>query len=156
MEKTEEKKEQKSPEEVKGEVKEVEKEENKEELKEVKEEKGEKVKEKETSLEKKEEKKIPEIRPGDTIKVYERVKEKDKIKIHPFEGIVIARKHGNEIGATITVRTIRSGVGMEKTFPIHSPIIEKIEIVKRGKVRRAKLYYLRKAVGKKAKVKEKK
>jgi len=128
---------------------------DKEEKEEVgKEKTKEEKEEKEESQEEKE--KIPEIHPGDTIKIYERVKEKDKIKIHPFEGVVIAKKHGNEIGATITVRTIRSGVGMEKIFPIHSPIIEKIEIVKRGKVRRAKLYYLRKAIGKKAKVKEKK
>ena len=161
MEKTEEKTDKKPVEEDKEgvrkeEIKEIKEKEVEEKIKETKDKKEEKEKEEKTSSEKKEEKKLPEIHPGDTIKVYERVKEKDKIKIHPFEGVVIAKKHGEEIGATITVRAIRSGVGMEKIFPIHSPIIEKIEIIKRGKVRRAKLYYLRKAIGKKAKVKEKK
>ena len=103
-----------------------------------------------------EERKIPDIHSGDTIKIYERVKEKDKIKIHPFEGIVIARKHGKEAGATITVRRVISGIGVEKIFPIHSPSIQKIEIIKRGKVRRAKIYHLRRVKGKKVKIKEKK
>ena len=83
---------------------------------------------------------LPEIRPGDTVRVYQ--------ALQSFEGIVIARKHGKGISATITVRAVISGVGVEKVFPIHSPIIKKIEIIKKGKVRRAKLYYLRKLEGK--------
>jgi len=95
--------------------------------------------------------KLPEVRPGDTVCVYQKIREKDKERIQTFEGIVVARKHGKEIGATITVRKEISGIGVERIFPIHSPIIEKIEILKRGKVRRAKLYYLRKAKGRKSK-----
>jgi large subunit ribosomal protein L19 len=97
---------------------------------------------------------LPDIRPGDTVRVYQRIKEKDKERIQAFEGQVLARKHGREAGATITVRKEVSGVGVEKIFPLHSPTIEKIEIVRRGKARRAKLYYLREAVGKRAKIKE--
>ncbi|MBZ9569898.1 50S ribosomal protein L19 [Patescibacteria group bacterium] len=107
-----------------------------------------------------------DIRPGDTIKVYQKIKEtlkkdktstgkEDKEKIQVFEGIVLARKHGKEIGATITVRKIISGVGVERIFPLHSPTIEKIEVLRRGRVRRAKLYYLRKVRGKKARLKRK-
>lgn len=96
---------------------------------------------------------LPDIRPGDTVCVYQKIKEGDKEKVQAFKGIVIARKHGKEIGATITVRREISGIGTEKIFPLHSPVIEKIEILKRGKVRRAKLYYLRRAKGKKAKLK---
>ena len=92
--------------------------------------------------------KLPEIRPGDTVRVYEKWFDGKKERIQMFEGIVIARKHGEEIGATITVRRVIDGVGVEKTFPLHSPNIEKIEIVKRAKVRRAKLYYLRRIIGK--------
>ncbi|MDI6603258.1 MAG: 50S ribosomal protein L19 [Patescibacteria group bacterium] len=88
---------------------------------------------------------LPEVRPGDTVCVYQKVKEGEKEKIQAFEGTVIARKHGKEIGATITVRKEISGIGCEKIFPLHSPTIEKIEILKRGKVKKAKLYYLRKA-----------
>ena len=98
---------------------------------------------------------LPEIKPGDTVKVYQKIKEKDKERLQAFEGIVLARKHGKGISATITVRKVISGVGVEKIFPIHSPNIEKIEILKRSKVRRAKLYYLRTAKGKKAKLKRK-
>ena len=111
---------------------------------------------------------LPDIRPGDTVKVYQKIKEvakkskskssdKKEIKerIQVFEGLVIVRKHGKEVGATITVRKIISGIGVERVFPIHLPAIEKIEIVKRGKVRRAKLYYLRKAGSKKARLKRK-
>ena len=98
---------------------------------------------------------LPDIRPGDTVLVHQKIKEKDKERIQVFEGIVIARKHGKGISATITVRRVISGIGVEKVFPIHSPTIERIEISKRGKVRRAKLYYLRKAKGKKAKLKRK-
>jgi len=96
---------------------------------------------------------LPDIRPGDTVQVHQKIKEGDKKRIQIFEGVVVARKHGKESGATITVRKIISGIGVERIFPIHSPTIEKIEISKRGKVRRAKLYYLRKAKGKKSKLK---
>ena len=97
---------------------------------------------------------LPDIRPGDTVRVSQKIKEGEKEKIQIFEGLVIARKHRKEMGATITVRKVISGIGVERIFPIHSPTIEKIEILKRGKVRRAKLYYLRKAKGKKAKIKK--
>ncbi len=89
---------------------------------------------------------------GDTIKVYARIKEGARERVQVFEGTVIARKHGG-IQETVTVRRMSYGVGVEKTFPIHSPNIEKFEIVRKGKVRRAKLYYLRSRVGKAAKVK---
>jgi len=97
---------------------------------------------------------LPEIRAGDTVRVEEKMKEKEKEKIQVFEGMVIARKHRKEIGATITVRREISGIGVERIFPIHSPLI-KIKILKKGKVRRAKLYYLRGLKGKKAKIREK-
>jgi len=107
----------------------------------------------------------PDLRPGDVVEVYQKIKEtpkkgkpstgqEDKERIQSFEGLVIARKHGKGITATITVRKVMSGIGVERIFPLHSPTIEKIEILKRGKVRRAKLYYLRKAKRKKAKLKE--
>jgi len=99
---------------------------------------------------------LPDVRPGDTVRIYQKIKEGDKERVQTFEGLVIARKHGKGISATITVRKVILGVGMERILPIHSPIIEKIEILKRGKVRRAKLYYLRKAKGKKARLKKKK
>jgi len=98
---------------------------------------------------------LPNIQPGDTVKVYQKIKEKDKERLQAFEGIVLARKHGKGISATITVRKVISGIGVEKIFPIHSPIIEKIEVLKRSKVRRAKLYYLRTAKGKKARLRKK-
>jgi len=99
-------------------------------------------------------KELPNIKPGDTVKVYQKIKEKDKERLQAFEGVVLARKHGKGISATITVRKVISGVGVEKIFPIHSPVIERIEVLKRGKVRRAKLYYLRTAKGKKARLKK--
>ena len=99
-------------------------------------------------------KKIPEVRPGDTVKVYQKIKEGKQEKIQIFEGQVLARKHGKGISATITVRKMVAGIGVEKIFPLHSPVIEKIEIVRRGKTRRAKLYYLRKAKGKRARLKK--
>jgi large subunit ribosomal protein L19 len=89
-------------------------------------------------------KEIENIKSGDLIRVYQKIREGGKEKIQTFEGIVIARKHGKEIGATITVRREISGIGVEKIFPIHSPTIEKIEILKEGKRKRAKLYHLRK------------
>jgi len=87
---------------------------------------------------------VKKIKSGNWVRVYQKVKEGEKERTQVFEGIVIARKHGNEIGATITVRKEISGIGVEKIFPIHSPTIEKIEILKEGKRKRAKLYYLRK------------
>ncbi|OIP75780.1 MAG: 50S ribosomal protein L19 [Parcubacteria group bacterium CG2_30_36_18] len=98
---------------------------------------------------------LPDIRPGDTILVSQKIREGDKERIQDFEGLVIARKHGKEAGATITVRKVILGIGVERIFPLHSPTIKKVEILKRGRVRRAKLYYLRKAKGKKAKLKRK-
>jgi len=98
---------------------------------------------------------LPNIQPGDTVRVYQKIEEKGKERLQLFEGIVLARKHGRGISATITVRRVVAGVGVEKIFPIHSPIIGKIEILKRSKVRRAKLYYLRTAKGKKARLKRK-
>lgn len=98
---------------------------------------------------------LPDIKPGDTIKVHQKIKEGDKDRIQIFEGIVIARKHGKGINATITVRKVVEGVGVERIFPIHSPAIDKIEVIKRVKARRAKLYYLRTAKGTKARLKKK-
>ncbi|MCU0652872.1 MAG: 50S ribosomal protein L19 [Candidatus Pacebacteria bacterium] len=101
------------------------------------------------------EKQIKDIKAGDTVKVYQKYKDKDnKDKVQMFEGMVLCRKHGNEAGAAITVRKIVSGVGVEKIFPLHSPIIEKIEVAKSGKTRRSKLYYLRTAKGRKARLKQ--
>ena len=96
---------------------------------------------------------LPEMRVGDTVRVHVRIKEGSRERIQVFEGTIIARKHGG-IGETITVRRISYGVGCEKVFLLHSPVIEKVETVRHGKVRRAKLYYLRNRVGKAAKVKE--
>jgi large subunit ribosomal protein L19 len=98
---------------------------------------------------------LPGVKPGDTVRIFQKIKEKDKERLQYFEGVVLARKHGKGISATITVRKVASGVGVEKIFPIHSPVIEKIEILKRGKVKRAKLYYLREAKGKKSRLKRK-
>ena len=95
----------------------------------------------------------PSFNVGDTIKVHAKIKEGNRERIQVFEGTVIAKKHGG-ISETVTVRRMSYGVGVEKTFPIHSPNIEKFEVVRRGKVRRAKLYYLRDRVGKAAKVKQ--
>jgi large subunit ribosomal protein L19 len=97
---------------------------------------------------------LPDIKSGDTIKVFQKYKEGDKEKIQVFEGMVLVRKHGKGINSTITVRKVISGVGVERIFPVHSPSIEKFEIVKQGKVRRAKLYYLRDAKGKRARLKK--
>lgn len=97
---------------------------------------------------------MPEIRPGYTIIVYQKIKEAGKERVQPFQGLVIATKHGSGINATITVRKTYGDVAVERIFPIHSPIIEKIKITKKSKVRRAKLYYLRGRFGKKAKMKK--
>ncbi|HDL74888.1 MAG TPA: 50S ribosomal protein L19 [bacterium] len=98
---------------------------------------------------------LPDIRPGDTIKVYQKIKEGKKERIQGFEGLVLARKHGKGVSATITVKRVSKGVGVEKIFPIHLPSIEKIEVLRKGKVRRAKLYYLRTAKGKRARIRRK-
>lgn len=90
-----------------------------------------------------EERKNLGIRAGDTVRVHQKIQEKGKTRIQVFEGLVIARKHGGEPGATFTVRATLSGVGVEKIFTLYSPLIDKIEIVRRSKVRRAKLYYIR-------------
>lgn len=97
---------------------------------------------------------LPDIRPGDTVQVHQKIKEGDKERVQIFEGLVMARKHGKTTGATVSVRRIISGVGVERIFPVHSPTIEKMVVLKRGKVRRAKLYYLRGRKGKKARIKK--
>ncbi|HEX5037698.1 MAG TPA: 50S ribosomal protein L19 [bacterium] len=94
---------------------------------------------------------VPEFRPGDTVRVHAKVKEGDKERIQVYEGVVLRRK-GHAIEATFTVRKISYGIGVERVFPVHSPMIDKIEIMSRGKVRRAKLYYLRDLSGKKARL----
>ena len=105
---------------------------------------------------------LPDIQPGDTIRVHQKVKEgpstgsgQAKERIQVFEGLVLARKHGKGINATITVRKISQGVAVERIFPLHAPFIQKMEVTKRAKVRRAKLYYLREAKGRKARLKAK-
>ncbi|MBO5227136.1 MAG: 50S ribosomal protein L19 [Ruminococcus sp.] len=95
----------------------------------------------------------PVISVGDTVKVHVRIKEGDKSRIQMFEGTVIAKKHGG-ISETFTVRRLSHGCGVERVFPLHSPVVEKVDVIRSGKVRRAKLYYLRDRVGKAAKVKE--
>ena len=98
---------------------------------------------------------IPEFKAGDKIKVHAKIKEGTKERIQIFEGIVIKRKNGGT-GATFTVRKMASGVGVERTFPLHSPLVDKIEVITVGVVRRARLYYLRERTGKAARIKEKK
>ena len=97
---------------------------------------------------------VPAVEVGDTVKVHVKIREGDKERIQVFEGTVIARK-GSGVSETFTVRRVSYGVGVERTFPVNSPKIDRIEVVRHGKVRRAKLYYLRDRVGKAAKVKEK-
>ncbi len=96
---------------------------------------------------------VPDFAPGDTIKVHVRIKEGDKERLQAFEGVVIARKHSG-IRETVTVRKTSFGVGVERIFPIHATIIDHIDLVKRGRVRRAKLYYLRNLRGKAARIRE--
>jgi large subunit ribosomal protein L19 len=92
-----------------------------------------------------------DLRVGDTVRVYQKIEEeKGKYRVQLFEGLVLARKHGAEAGATFTVRRVASGVGVEKIFPLYSPMIDKIEVVKRSRVRRAKLYYIREKVSREA------
>lgn len=105
------------------------------------------------------EKKLPDLKPGMTIRIYQKIKElnakgEEKERIQYFEGIIIAKKHGKEKGATITVRKISDGVGVEKIFPLNLPTITKIEVKKQAKVKRAKLYFLRRGYGKKLKEKK--
>jgi len=97
---------------------------------------------------------IPDFRPGDTVRVHAIIKEGDKERIQVFQGAVIRRRKGNT-GATFTVRKISYGIGVERVFPIHSPNIDRIEIVTRGKVRRGRIYYMRNLKGKAARIKEK-
>lgn len=97
---------------------------------------------------------IPAFGVGDTVKVHVKIKEGNRERIQIFEGFVLKRQNGG-IGETFTVRRIASGVGVEKTFPVHSPLVEKIEVVRRGKVRRARLHYMRERTGKSAKIKSK-
>ncbi len=96
---------------------------------------------------------LPRFRPGDTVRVHVKIKEGDKYRIQVFEGVVIVQKN-NGISSTFTVRKVSFGYGIERIFPLHSPIIEKLEVVKSGKVRRARLYYLRGRRGKAARLKE--
>lgn len=106
---------------------------------------------------------IPDFRPGDTVRVYIKIHEtrynpktkkmEDRVRVQPFEGVVI-RRRGSGLKETFTVRKVTQGIGIERIFPLHSPLIEKIEVRRKGLVRRAKLYYLRERIGKKARVKE--
>ena len=95
----------------------------------------------------------PDFRPGDTVKVYIRIVEGDKERVQVFQGVLLKRKRGN-MNATFTVRKISNGVGVEKTFALHSPRLEKVEVVSKGKVRRSRLFYLRERRGKSARIKE--
>ena len=96
---------------------------------------------------------LPDFRPGDTLRVHVKIKEGTRERIQVFEGIVIAKQHGG-LDETFTVRKISNGVGVERIFPVHCPSIDKVEVQRQGKVRRAKLYYLRKLSGKAARIKE--
>lgn len=89
---------------------------------------------------------ISDLKPGDTVRVWQKIEEKGKTRLQAFEGLVLARKHGNEMGGTFTVRKVASGVGVEKIFPVHSPAIDHVDLVKRARVRRAKLYFIREKV----------
>lgn len=92
-----------------------------------------------------------DLRPGDTVRVWQKIEEeKGKFRLQAFEGLVLARKHGTEAGATFTVRRVLSGVGVEKVFPLYSPMVDKVEVIKRSRVRRAKLYYIREKVSREA------
>ncbi len=91
-----------------------------------------------------------DLRPGDTVRVHQKIEEKGKTRLQVFEGLVLARKHGTEAGGTFTVRRVSSGVGIEKIFPLYSPMIDRIEVVKRSRVRRAKLYFIREKVSREA------
>ncbi|KPJ97468.1 MAG: 50S ribosomal protein L19 [Gemmatimonas sp. SG8_28] len=96
---------------------------------------------------------LPDFRPGDTVRVSVRVREGDKERLQAYEGVCIARRGGG-ISETFTVRKISGGIGVERVFPLHSPLVAQIDVVRRGRVRRAKLYYLRKLAGKAARIRE--
>ena len=106
------------------------------------------------TIEKRFKKEVPDFKAGDTIRVHQKVKEGDKERIQVFEGVVI-RRRGSGLSETFSVRKISFGISVEKTYPIHSPVIEKIEVVKKGKVRRSRIYYMRERYGKSARLKEK-
>jgi len=106
-----------------------------------------------TFIQRETKKTTPDIRPGDTVRIHQKITEGERQRIQVFEGVVLAQKHGTGVSATITVRRVNKGYGVERTFPLHSPVIAKIEVVTRAKVRRAKLYYLRNAKGRKARLK---
>lgn len=95
-----------------------------------------------------EERKKLDLRAGDTVRVWQKIQEKGKTRLQAFEGLVLARKHGREAGATFTVRRVASGVGVEKIFPLYSPNIDKVEVLKRSKVRQSKLYHIREKAAK--------
>mgnify|MGYP003554286663 FL=1 len=95
-----------------------------------------------------EDRKNLDIRPGDTVRVWQKIQEKGKTRLQAFEGLVLARKHGTEAGATFTVRKVIDSVGVEKIFPLYTPMIDKIELLRRSKVRRAKLYFVREKAAK--------
>lgn len=95
-----------------------------------------------------EDRKNLDLHAGDTVRVWQKIKEKDKVRLQAFEGLVLARKHGTEAGATFTVRKVMDGVGVEKIYPLYSPMIDKIDMIRRSKVRRAKLYYIREKAAK--------
>jgi large subunit ribosomal protein L19 len=100
-------------------------------------------------------KNIPSFKPGDTVKVHVKIVEGDKSRIQAFQGVVISRQNGG-VRESFTVRKISNNIGVERVFPLHSPVLDKIEVITRGQVRRAKLYYLRKLRGKAARIREKK
>ena len=93
---------------------------------------------------------ISALQPGDTVRVWQKIEEKGKTRLQAFEGLVLAKKHGNEAGGTFTVRKVASGVGVEKIFPVHSPMIDRVELVKTARMRRAKLYFIREKVAREA------
>ena len=97
---------------------------------------------------------IPDFRSGDTVKVHAKIKEGDKERIQVFQGVVIRKRKG-KMGATFTVRKVSYGIGVERIFPLHSPNVDRVEVISRGKVRRGRLYYMRKLKGKAARIKEK-
>ena len=97
---------------------------------------------------------LPDFGPGDTVKVHVKIKEGEKERVQVFQGVVISKRKGT-VNATFTVRKVSYGVGVERIFPLHSPVINKIEVITRGRVRRAKIYYLRKLRGRAARIKEK-
>ncbi|NIA11089.1 MAG: 50S ribosomal protein L19 [Nitrospiraceae bacterium] len=106
-------------------------------------------------VEKRYQKTIPNFRPGDTVRIYTKIKEGNKQRLQTFEGVVI-RKRGGGTGASATVRKVSYGVGVERIFPLNAPVVDKIEVIRRGIVKRARLYYLRNLRGKAARIKEKK